>query len=86
MLLDAVMRDCFLRFFVVLADEHFAAFGAVCAGERFTDGAAVFLKVAFDEREVEFVHFVFADEACKVTERVAVKCCNNHARSFLVSR
>ena len=84
MLLDAVMRDGFLCVFVILADEHLAALGAIGAQKRFVDGTAVFFEVAFDERKVEFVHNMFANHAGEVAERVAVERCNNHARRFLV--
>ena len=84
MLLDTVMRDGFLCLFVILADEHLAALGAIGAQKRFVDGAAVFLEVAFDESKVEFVHNMFANHAGEVAERVAVERCNNHARCFLV--
>ena len=84
MLLDAVMRDGLLCVFVILADEHLAALGAVCAQERFVDGAAVFLEVAFDERKVELVYDMFANHAGEVAERVAVEGCDDEAGCFLV--
>ena len=84
MLLDAVMRDGFLRFVAFLPDEHFAALGAVSAQKRFVDGAAVFFEVAFDERKVIFVDFMFADKTREVPERVAVEGCDDHAGRFLV--
>ena len=84
MLLDAVMRDGLLCVFVILTDEHFAALSAVCAQERFADGAAVFLEVAFHERKVELVYDMFANHAGEVAERVAVESCDDEAGSFLV--
>ena len=82
MLLDAVMRDGLLCVFVILADEHFAALGAVCAQERFADGAAVFLEVAFDERKVELVHDMFANHAGEIAERVPRACSQSHNLRF----
>ena len=84
MLLDSVVGDCLLGILAGFSDFHFATLGGVGASERFVYGSLVFFEVAFDERVIEFVDFVFANHASKVAERVAVEGGDNHARGFLV--
>ena len=83
-LLDAVMRDGFLRVLAGFADLHLAALRGVGAGERFRNRPLVFFQVALDEREVELFDFVFAYHAREVAERIAVEGGDEHSGSFLV--
>ena len=83
-LFDAVVRDGLLRVLAGFADLHLGSLGRVGAGETLVDGAFFLFQVALDERKVELFHFVFANHASEVAERVPVECCNEHAGRFLV--